>query len=266
MTHKLNEQDLSNRAEIVRLVVSEAAKNVLKYTSSNKIITSKEGKLNYATEADIESNNTILRLIKKSFPQDSILSEETLSNFSDPLTQENLWVVDPLDGTNNFKHGRKQSAVSVGFVKNGEPVIGAVYDIFNKGFYFAEKGNGAYLNGRRINVSDTSNLEKMVMATDTGSDEEIARQNLKALTNLPKIPWVIITGSAVLSFCEVAQGSIDLYSHRGVYPWDVTAAIILIREAGGVFWTLDGKEGTIMTKRFVTANKNLALEFLKHLN
>ncbi len=188
---------------------------------------------NPVTEADLEANEQILAVIRRSFRDDAVLSEETADS-PERLVAERLWVIDPLDGTKEFIEGVPQYAVSVGLVEAGVPVVGAVYQPLTRECFWASRGNGAFLDGAPLRVSQRTRLEDSVMLS---SRTEMKRGQVDAYSDwFAKIDPV---GSAAFKLALVAAARGDLW--MSVAPkseWDVCAGDAIVREAGGVFVTL----------------------------
>src|SRR5260221_2413829 len=142
----------------------KAAKSVV---PSSGIIP-KEGRANFVTAGDLASEKAVLEIIKKNFPADTILSEETESNLNrdDLLNLDRLWIIDPIDGTNNFRNQRYYSCVSLGFIEKGIINAGAVYDFYHDEMFYAEKGKGAFLNNQPIQVGTQKDFSQATIATD----------------------------------------------------------------------------------------------------
>src|SRR5262245_49395466 len=229
----------SRREDFVRTLAhagAEAARRSLRADG----VEEKAGRGNFITSADRVSEQTILRLIAEAFPQDEVLTEESPAPGGQPSAEPRLWVIDPLDGTNNFRFGRRYAAVSVAYVEAGVPRVGAVCDPSSGELFFAALGGGAFLDGRPIRVGGVRHLPSASVGTDNGYDPAVTRQNLELCLRIRPSPWVLIRGSAVLSMCEVACGRTDLYFHTALQPWDNAAAFLLVREAGGRVAGLDG--------------------------
>lgn len=252
--------------ERLRLIqeATKAAGEIIRKTAPTEGVVEKEGRANLVTAADLASEKTIVDIIRTNFPSDSILSEETESDIKDPLSVERLWVIDPIDGTSNFRYGRNYCAVSLGFVERGVVKMGAAYNPFADELFSAEKGKGAFLNGRPIKVSDTPNLYKATVATDNSYDPEKTRQELELILKLNPMPWILIKGSAVLTMSEVAAGRFDLYVRRGALrPWDNAAAFLIAREAGAKVTDIKGNEADFMSEAVVMGNERLVDQFLQ---
>jgi myo-inositol-1(or 4)-monophosphatase len=225
-------------------------------------VVEKEGRANFVTAADLASEKEIVATIRRHFPEHDILSEEATSYIAEPLTCKQLWVIDPIDGTSNFRYEREYSAISIGYVEQGEPVAAAVYDPFRDQLFTALRGQGARLNGQKIAVSSLRQLGKATVATDNSYDPAGTRHNLQLMLKLPQTPWYMIRGSAVLAMCDVAAGRVDLYFHTVLKPWDAAAAFLIASEAGATVTGIDGQPVTFMSPHVVMGNNHLVSQFL----
>jgi myo-inositol-1(or 4)-monophosphatase len=194
---------------------------------------------NPVTQADLEANQCILDRLAEVFPDDAILSEETVDS-PDRLDAERLWVIDPLDGTKEFIEGVPQFAVSVALAIGGEPVVGVVFQPLTRECFWAAKGRGAYLGETRLELSSAPQLEQSKMLS--------SRTEMKRGQIGPYLDWfgeIEPVGSAAFKLALVACGRGDLWlSTSPKSEWDVCAGDILVREAGGTFVTLGDGERT----------------------
>ncbi|MUG94819.1 inositol monophosphatase [Scytonema sp. UIC 10036] len=206
------------------------------------------------TAADKASEIVILDIVRRHFPQHSILAEESgkLGN----QDNEFLWAIDPLDGTTNFAHQYPFFAVSIGLLIHGVPQVGVIYDPFHDELFRAAQGLGATRNRRPIQVSSTSELSKSLLVTGFAYDRRETSDNNYAefchLTHLTQ--GVRRSGSASLDLAHVACGRIDGYWERGLSPWDIAAGVILLREAGGKVTAYDGSPLDIASGRILATN------------
>jgi myo-inositol-1(or 4)-monophosphatase len=189
---------------------------------------------NPVTQADLEANDAIQSAIRCSFPDDAVLSEETADS-PDRLAASRLWVIDPLDGTKEFIEGIPQYAVSVGLVEDGVPVVGAIYQPLTRECFWAAQGHGAFLDDKLLRVSAKERLDQSVMLS---SRTETKRGQVDGFREwFAKIDPV---GGAAFKLALVASGRGDVWvSTAPKSEWDVCAGDVLVREAGGVFVTLD---------------------------
>ncbi|WP_017317072.1 inositol monophosphatase family protein [Mastigocladopsis repens] len=206
------------------------------------------------TAADKAAEVVILDVLRRHFPDHSILAEESgkLGN----QDNEYLWAIDPLDGTTNFAHQYPFFAVSIGLLIHGVPQVGVIYDPFHDELFRAAQGLGATRNRRPIKVSDTSELGKSLLVTGFAYDRRETSDNNYAefchLTHLTQ--GVRRSGSASLDLAHVACGRLDGYWERGIAPWDIAAGVILLREAGGKVTAYDGSPLNIPSGRILATN------------
>lgn len=177
------------------------------------------------TEADKKAEATVLNILKKRVSNHQILAEE--SGKIGDNDSDYLWVIDPLDGTTNYAHGYPASAVSVGLLWQEKPIVGAVYNPFNRELFRGAKGLGATLNYRPIKVSQTDQLSNSLLVTGFAYDRRETKD-----TNYPEFCYLThLTqgvrrgGSASLDIANVACGRLDGYWERGLSPWDIAAGI-----------------------------------------
>jgi myo-inositol-1(or 4)-monophosphatase len=240
-------------AKTLALTGGEAIRGVL----PTDRVGEKEGRGNFVTAADEASEKAILQLIAEMFPGDEILSEESMPRIGDLSAVPHLWIIDPMDGTNNFRFGRQYAAVSVGYVEGGELRGGAVYDPFRNELFFAQKGGGALLNAEVIRVRGHRHLPSASVATDNCYEPAGTRRNLELCLRISPSPWILVRGSAVLSMCEVACGRTDLYFHTALQPWDNAAAFLIVREAGGRVVGFDGADAPFVASSAIVGNSDL---------
>jgi myo-inositol-1(or 4)-monophosphatase len=209
------------------------------------------------TIADKASEQVILEVLRRHFPQHSILAEESgkLGN----QDNEFLWAIDPLDGTTNYAHQYPCFAVSIGLLINGVPKVGVIYDPFRDELFRAAAGLGATRNRRPIQVSQTAELSKSLLVSGFAYDRRETPDNNYAefchLTHLTQ--GVRRDGAAALDLAYVACGRVDGYWERGIAPWDVVAGIILVQEAGGNVTAYDGTPMKIESGRILATNGHL---------
>ena len=209
------------------------------------------------TAADKASEQVILEVLRRHFPQHSILAEESgkLGN----QDNEFLWAIDPLDGTTNYAHQYPCFAVSIGLMIQGVPKVGVIYDPFRDELFRAAAGLGATRNRRPIQVSQTAELGKSLLVSGFAYDRRETPDNNYAefchLTHLTQ--GVRRDGAAALDLAYVACGRVDGYWERGIAPWDVVAGIILVQEAGGNVTAYDGTPIKIESGRILATNGHL---------
>ncbi|WP_026100308.1 inositol monophosphatase family protein [Fortiea contorta] len=219
------------------------------------------------TAADKASEAVILEILHRHFPQHSILAEE--SGKIGNQENEYLWAIDPLDGTTNYAHQYPSFAVSIGLLIHGVPEVGVIYDPSREELFRAATNLGATRNRRPIKVSDVSELNKSLLVTGFAYDRRETPDNNYAefshLTHLTQ--GVRRSGSAAMDLAYVACGRVDGYWERGLSPWDITAGIILLQEAGGKVSAYDGTPVKIESGRLLATNgyihDNLSRELIQ---
>ena len=219
---------------------------------------SKKGPADFVSTADHRSEKTLRAELAKARPAFAFLMEESgASPGSDPEDQR--WIVDPLDGTTNFLHGIPHFAVSIALERAGHLVAGVVYNPINDECYWAEKGQGAYLNDRRLRVSARRRLGDALLgcgAPFKGHGD--TRGFVDELTILlPKIAGIRRNGAASLDLAYVASGRFEGFWEYGLKPWDVAAGIVLVREAGGFVTTIDRRDDALNGDSILATNSTL---------
>jgi myo-inositol-1(or 4)-monophosphatase len=203
---------------------------------------------NLVTTADLETERYIREILSARFPQHTILGEEGRQDID--LLSPSLWIIDPIDGTNNYAHGVPHYATAVAFAEAGEVVAGAVYDPERGELFSAYLGGGAYLNSERIEVSGVGRLAESIVCTGFFYDRgAMMERTLGAIGRLFKdgVHGVRRTGSAALDICWTAAGRFDAFFEFQLGPWDYAAGALILREAGGVATGTDGCELTLST-------------------
>ncbi len=206
------------------------------------------------TEADKAAEATILNVLHRYLPDHAILAEE--SGQIGDRSSSFLWAIDPLDGTTNYAHRYPISAVSIGLMIEGIPQVGVIYDPFRQELFQAASGMGAICNQQPIQVSSTSELQKSLLVTGFAYDRHQTVDNNYAefcyLTHLTQ--GVRRSGSAAMDLAYVACGRLDGYWERGLSPWDVTAGVVILQEAGGVVTAYDSSPFQLQTGRILATN------------
>lgn len=197
-----------------------------------------KGAIDLVTETDYASESFLLKEIKKQFPDDHIYTEERGKINGN---NENTWYIDPIDGTVNYSHHLPQFCVSIGFASRGDLELAAVYDPMRNEMFSAQRGRGAFLNGKRIHASTVDNLAQSLLVTGFPYDVWKSRKNLEQFSRLTRMTQgVRCQGSAVLDGCHVAAGRLDGFWELALKPWDVAAAGLIAREAGARVSKVDG--------------------------
>ncbi len=224
--------------EVARQAAREAG-NLLKDRFGRVQHVTKKGKTDLVTEADFESERTIMDIILKGFPEDGVVAEESGEH---TRSSSRIWLIDPLDGTVNFAHAFPFFAVSLALQVNGDEVLGLVFNPYMEELFEAVRGSGAFLNGNPIRVSPTSDLVDSLLAV--GFPYTLHQNPHRVMDHLKKMAVraqaIRRLGSAALDLCYVAAGRLDGYWEEGLKPWDTAAGMIIVREAGGIVSDYDG--------------------------
>ncbi len=212
-----------------------------------------KGKIDPVTEADTGAERLIIEAIRKSFPGDDILTEETADQ---RRHSDRRWIIDPLDGTTNFSHGFPFWCVSIAFEHQGKVQAGAVYSPVLREFFSARRGGGAFLNGRRIHVSKQTRLERCLLATGFPYDVHTSRNdNLKYFRRFIKRAQAVRRpGSAAMDLAYVACGRFDGFWEMKLKPWDMAASALMVEEAGGRVTDFAGGRFTIYKPECLASN------------
>ncbi|GIV54549.1 MAG: inositol monophosphatase [Candidatus Kapaibacterium sp.] len=224
----------------------------------------KEGVHNIVTDSDLAAEQRILGTIRSAFPTHAVLAEEAGSqSASSPYR----WIVDPLDGTVNFAHGVPIFSVSIAVEFEGAVVVGVVYHPMLDELFSARRGQGAFLNGKRLEVSSCAELADAFLVTgfpyNIASFPEYSEEHFAALVRRG-IP-IRRLGSAALDLAYVAAGRFDGFWEVGLHPWDIAAGTLLITEAGGTVSAYDGSPHTLDTRTIVASNGRIHRQLVEFL-
>jgi len=196
------------------------------------------------TDADLKAERAIVETIRAHFPDHRLRTEEDSATGASQGPDQGagfLWFVDPLDGTTNFAHGYPTFCTSLALTHGSETLIGVAYDPLREHLFTALSGAGAWLNNTRLQVSDHGVLESALVALDWARDPAVRERSVACVAALaPRVATFRTLGSAVLALCSVAAGWLEGYFNLALYDWDVAAAELLIREAGGRVTDLKG--------------------------
>ncbi|MCX5783472.1 MAG: inositol monophosphatase family protein [Elusimicrobia bacterium] len=205
-----------------------------------KVGYSLKGHANLLTKADIDSQRAILKIIKANFPSHDYLAEE---NQIKQTSSQYIWVIDPLDGTTNYAHSYPVACVSVGLIKDGKPFLGGIFDPFRNELFFAQRGQGATLNDKKIKVSQTKKLADSLLLTGFPYDRAKKPGYYCAFYEdfVQKCHDIRRSGSAALDMAYVAAGRIDGFWEFKLNPWDVCAGFLIVEEAGGKVTDFSGR-------------------------
>ncbi len=241
----------------------EEGGKILKIRFGERRIIAKKSELSLVTAIDHESEKCILGIIRNSFPDHAILAEESAAQGNSPYR----WIIDPLDGTTNYAHTFPVACVSIAYEENGVVEIGGVYDPFRDELFFAERGQGATLNGKPIVVSQNPALSESLLATGFPYDrrEKIDEYLPVFKTFMMKVHGIRRCGAAAIDLCYVACGRYDGYWECKLQPWDKAAAGLIVIEAGGSLSNFSGEPLTLEDTQNVASNGFIHREMLEVL-
>lgn len=192
------------------------------------------------TMVDKKVEQYIKERICEKYPEHSFVGEESSASAGIPANGY-CWVIDPIDGTNNFVHGNTSFCVSIGVCWNGLPVIGCVFRPSTGDLYHAMAGKGAYLNDSPLERDNDKNLkESLVIVEFTGKEDDLTRKDMGCL--LKESHGIRILGSSALDLCMLATNSYDVFLVRGIKSWDICAGVCILKEAGGDIENLRSSE------------------------
>ena len=220
---------------------------------------SKKGIGDFVTSADLNSENTIIKVLQKAYPEIKIISEETSSDI-ELDKYDKKWIVDPLDGTLNFLHGLPHFAISIALMIKDEVISGVIYDPIKDELFWAEKGVGAFLNDKRIRVSGRNKLKDALVSTGIPwkGMESSHKNYLKILESIMKNSSGIRRyGAAALDLAYVAAGRYDAFWEFNLKTWDIAAGSLLVKEAGGYVGNINKNENYLYTGNIYACNNNL---------
>ena len=224
-----------------------------------------KGVHNLVTYVDTKSEDMLIAELRKMLPEAGFIAEE-----DDKLARGRRynWIVDPLDGTTNFIHKIPLYSISIALNDGDETILGVVYEINLKECFYAWKNSPAFLNGKKLRVTDTEILDKSLIATGFPYyDYSLLDPYLALFKDLMQSSrGVRRLGSAAVDLAYVAAGRFELFYEYGLNPWDVAAGALIVKQAGGHVTQFNGGKEFVFGKEIVASNKLVHEEFLKKLN
>ncbi|MEN9913078.1 MAG: hypothetical protein RLY66_486 [Candidatus Parcubacteria bacterium] len=254
----------TNRSSFILSTIIEAGELLLKTREEKFTVSSKNGdSRDLVTSVDIVVDEFIKKAIKATFPGEIVYSEESASSIDE---SGSFWTIDPIDGTSNFSQGIPHYAVCIGYVENGQPVVGAVYNPVTKDLFSFENGAGASLNGSPIKVRTIEKLSDAHVLLHIGRKPELADWGLKLQrTLLATAKKNLNLGSSALDICFVAAGRVDASVYGTLTTKDISSAVGILREAGGEIYDENGNQAELSDKPqkvFSVATKALFQEIV----
>lgn len=243
-----------------------------------------KGEINLVTEVDKASEKKIVEIISKAFPDHHFLTEESgelvarpcpmhsartkgcgkdklpihqhKKAFNDSISSDYQWIIDPLDGTTNYAHAFPSFCVSIALTYRQQVIVGVVYNPISKELFGGIRGQGAWLNGKRIQVSKIRNLKRSLLGTGFAYNVQVAdNNNLNHLENfIKRAQGIRRMGAAALDICFVACGRLEGFWEMELWPWDIAAACVILEEAGGQATLFKGQPLDLHAKEIVASN------------
>jgi len=246
--------------EVARLCAREAGRIAMSRFGPAQPVKAK-GRGNFLTDTDLEAEAAILEVLRAEYPDHAVLSEETRAEAS---SESWLWVVDPLDGTHNFSRGVPFFCINISLCHGAEPLLGLTFEPLRQEEFLAIAGGGLTVNGKPARASQAASLKASVLGLDMGYDDRRAAYLIAVLRQLwPGVQGVRIVGSAALGLAYAACARYDLFVHHKLYPWDLAAGIVLLREGGGAIVDRDGGPVGLHSEGVVAGSPKVVREFLQ---
>jgi len=254
-------ENLTKYKKVLFEAADESAKILLKNFNTNFKIGRKTSYNDLVTEIDKKSEKKVIEVIHSYFPEHNVLSEEA-GNLN--INSDYIWIVDPIDGTVNYAHSLPIFCISIALEIKKKVKLGLVYNPFSGEKFFSEEGKGAFLNGKKISVSNKKYLKDGILVTGFPYN---AKNNvdhcIDHFVNFLKLGLPIRRlGSAALDLCYVACGRFEGFWEVSLNPWDVAAGYLILNEAGGKFTDFFGKKYSIYGKQIVATNGKIHSEMI----
>jgi len=254
----------SPKFNIMYKACMKASKSLIRdFGEIENLQVSSKGPGDFVSSADKRTERIIIEELLKAYPDYGILSEEV--GQINEKNKTNRWIIDPIDGTSNFLNGIPQFAISIGYEEDNKVKIGLIYDPIKNELFFAETGNGAFLNNSRIRVSKKKNLKHALLGT--GGPKSSSKYKNEIFLEFVEVSKNINTpirkyGSASLDLANVACGRFDGFWQRELSYWDIAAGIVIIKEAGGFIDYFEDKAKESKKMNLVASNSLIHKELM----
>ena len=261
--------DIGKVLEYLLDLLPRAGQIARRYFHSEGLPTQTKTKLDFVTAADLAVDDFLRKNLLSKFSHIALLTEETApKDLSSFLHEELLWVVDPIDGTTNFSRGNDNYSINVALVSHGLPLVGVVFAPVQSRLFWARADRDyAYWNGRRIHLSEISELSQTVVCTDWSHILSTRDETTNVLRKIfHHVRQIKILGSAATDLTLLARGGVDVYHHVYLYPWDVAASSIVAQKAGAKITDIYGGQWNVFTPSILAANPALHQKILTLLN
>lgn len=246
--------------DFIQDIARRAGELTLQYFNKAEVQYTKSHALDVVTQADLASNKLIVGAIAEKFPNDGIISEESGESNT---AADSIWIIDPLDGTLNFSKGIPMYMVMIAHATKGQVDLGAMYDPVHKELYYAKKGEGAFMNGKKVSCSTAPSVEEAVVVINSGMKQEHVDTLSKLLTTVGKSKMHVAAyyGIAV-SAAHVSSGKRDVFMGKGAQIWDYAAPSVILSEAGCRVTNIQGGPWTLKDNNMLAANPALHEQIL----
>lgn len=257
--------DLQKLDRDAKNLIKEAGNKIRSSFSSELSVETKADANDLVTNIDKEIEQFFIHSIKSKYPDHLILGEE---GFGDELTtlDGTIWMLDPIDGTMNFIHQKRNFAISLGIFHEGEGILGYIYDVVLDELYSAQKGQGAYLNDERIPLLEKTTIKESVIGMNASwvvPNDHIEHDGMIRLVK--DVRGIRSYGSAALELAYVSTGRIDAYMSMRLSPWDVAGGMIIAREVGAISTNLNGENLKLLGQdTFIVARESLHDQIIKN--
>jgi len=227
------------------------------YDERDKLKITQKSDRDYVTEIDQRAEALIVNEITRHYPDHGIVAEEMAQRIHPDAPIQ--WYIDPLDGTTNFIHGYPHFSVSIAAFKHGKPMLAVIHDPIRDETFEARNGGGAFLNRRRLRVTDEKRLEHALFASGIASYRRESMDIFQARMDvcMRSMDGYRRGGSAALDLAYIAAGRLDVYWEAGLQSWDIAAGLLLVQEAGGLVTGLDGASVELEKGDVLAANPHL---------
>lgn len=249
---------ISPNLMVMARAIEKASRSLIRdFNEVEKLQISVKGPGDFVSKADKRSEEILLESLIKDRPDWGFMGEEGTDKKG--KDERYRWIVDPLDGTNNFLHGLPHWCITIALEYNGEIVAGMTFDPVTQEMFRVEKGGGAFMNNTRLRVSGRKELKDALVCIDAGYARKVESeyafyQKIVGVTET-NVASARMMGAAALDLCYVAAGRFDALIHcGGAKPWDIAAGFLMIKEAGGMVTDLSFKQATIMDGQFLATN------------
>ena len=251
--------------EKIKEIVIKCGSIIVEADNSSLEIELKEGNNNIVTKYDKLIQDIIKDNLLKLIPSAIFIGEENDNYINDFMTNEYIFIVDPIDGTTNFSRELNTSAISIALLKDNKPIIAVCYNPYVKEMYTAIKGSGAFLNDKRIHVSNKRLEDGIIIAGCSPYYNELRQKSLEIQKKLSLIASDYRRyGSAVIDLCAIASGKAEVFFELKLMPWDYAAASLIVEESGGVVTTINVEKIQYNKPSSILASNNIE-NYIKYI-